>query len=353
MFVFAKKGLIVRKNQQTLQTVPGLGKEIIIHGKFSSSLPNCILPSRTLFKEKRIKINDQEFYLEVKGYGRNGKEMYFQEHCSGDVFYGMYLDKAIKEFERATKAFYDLHLPVALPVAAVEIPRDEYIKVGMKGFVNTIESLLCCRALSLEKIKSITGKINKSNRVNAECLINYTKRHYRQNIVDGIKFIVSELSNNPWEGLGINDKADALFKEKRIGYLIRASKSPYRVGDPSDKSIGNAEFSDVAISMGRTFRILLENGILHHCPGTGNWTRNGELTDFADTFDLGSEKNELEAHIKNLKNREEIKTSNLEDFLRYLIGPRHTGVLCSKFVEGMYGKGTTIEQTVRELLRFF
>jgi hypothetical protein len=119
------------------------------------------------------------------------------------------------------------------------------------------------------------------------------------------------------------------------------------VGDPHDKEMDVPEFHEVAKQMGRTFRILLENKILHHCPGTGNWTIAGELTDFADTFDLETQQQELTEHMKLLNK------DDLSEFIKYLIGPQHTGVLCESFIKGLYGTKLTIDQAVDKLSELF
>lgn len=323
--------------------------ELTIKGPLYSPLPNSIFPPRTLYRKIQIE-NSSDQYLEVKGYGRAGKEMYFQNHVSGDIFYGMYLINAVHEFERMRRA-YDLGLPVPLPLAVVEIPRDEYIKHGLMGFQKTIEALVRLRGIDIAKIKSLLRNIrNQSNAGIPKKLID-TIQSGGGNIVDVIRFIVSRLSVHPWQGFGINDKADALFSERRVGYLLRISKSPYRVGDPSNARIKNDKFSKIAESMGNTFRVLLENSILHHCPGTGNWTQSGELTDFADTFDLQQGGQELHRHIENLQEKGVIKTTKFEDFLKYLIGPEHTGALCEDFLKGICGKKVSLEEAVEQLLK--
>ena len=350
-WVTEKKGVVVRKSQFS----PDWINEIfVLRGKIYSVLPHTILPLRTLFLKKPVRIGNTIFYLEVKGYGFNGRELYFQEHVSGDIFYGMYLDSALREFDRMSLAL-SLGLPVPLPVAVVEIPKDEYIKKGIAGFKGRlIAELTLGSRIKLGEIEEIIGPINEFNpeRI-AQKLINYIKRAYKEDLAAGVDFVVSKLSNPPKWGYGINDGADALLSGKKVGYLIRASRCPIRVGDPSDKNIDKPEFREIARLMGYTFKTLLENGILHHCPSTGNWTIAGELTDFTDTFELAKEEKELRAHIKKLKQEGRISKGNLRNFLSYLIGPKHGGLLSPYFLEGMFGQPISLEEATRRLLKLF
>jgi hypothetical protein len=117
-------------------------------------------------------------------------------------------------------------------------------------------------------------------------------------------------------------------KKKPLGYLVRGPKSPFRVGDPTDKTIDTPENHAIAKTMGESFYALLKEGLLHHCPGTGNWTTEGELTDFQDTFDLSSEQVDLERHLKELK-------MDRQAFAEYLVGRPHCGALTESFCSGI------------------
>jgi hypothetical protein len=139
-FVTEKKGRVVRRSDFASE----INGEYTASGKFYPLAPDDFLGKRTVFKKDPIKIKSELYYLELKGYGRDGRELYFQEHISGDVFFGMYLDLAIQEYERATIAM-NLNLPVTLPLAVIKIPRDEYLRTGVIGFQGTLKALLCSR----------------------------------------------------------------------------------------------------------------------------------------------------------------------------------------------------------------
>lgn len=341
-WVTEKKGIVVRRSNFAPRCMSG---EFVFRGKIYSAVPDDTMPQRTIFRKEPVEMGSEWFYLEIKGYGREGRELYFQEHISGDVFYGMYLNNALRDFERMSIAV-DLNLPTTLPIAVLEIPREEYIRKGMIGFQKSLKAMLSFSGMvDRDRVRAIIGEINEfGSEEIAQRLINYIRRNFREDLIEGIKFIVSALTIS---------NANALLSGKRVGYFIKASKCPIRVGDPSDENIDTPEFREIAKSMGRAFRVLLENGILHHCPGTGNWTVAGELTDFSDTFDLNTEQEEFREHIEKIKKEGRIKRNDLEDFIEYLIGPPHTGVLCPYFLEGMFGSSISLEEATKKLLKIF
>ena len=350
-WVTEKKGKVLRRSEFAPDWLNG---DFTLRGKVYFAIADTILPLRTFFLKKPVTINNEVFYLEVKGYGFTGREMHFQEHVSGDVFYGMYLEKALQEFERI-KFARELGVLTPLPMAVVEIYRDEYIKKGMLGFQRCLEAGLHISLRNkVDKIEQIIGEITEfSPKTIAKRLIDFVERNYPEDIVEGIRFLVAELRTSPKWGYGISDATEVLLSGKPVGYLIRAARCPIRIGDPSDKDIDTPEFREVARITGRAFKILLENRIVHHCPGTGNWTMAGELTDFADTFHIDKEAQELERHIDGLKREDRIKKADPGSFIRYLIGPEHTGLLCPYFLEGLFGEPMTLEEAARRLLRIF
>ena len=351
-WVTEKKGTVIRRSEFAPDWLNG---DFILRGRAYFAVADMILPLRTFFLKKPIKIGNTNFYLEVKGYGAWGREMSFQEHVSGDVFYGMYLEKALQEFERI-KLARNLGILTPLPVAVVEITRDDYIKKGMSGFERRLEAEIHFSLRNkMDVVEEMIGEIDELEpKIIARRLMSFIERNYKENIVEGVRFVVAKLGNPPpkWGG-GIGDAANVLLSGKPVGYLIRAARCPIRVGDPSDKNIDTPQFREVAKTTGRAFRILLENRIVHHCPGTGNWTIARELTDFADTFHIDKEERELENHINELKKDGRIKKADLESFVGYLIGPKHTGLLCPYFLEGLFGEPIGLDEATRRLLKIF
>ncbi len=347
-----KKGRVLRRSEFAPEWLRG---DFTLRGKVYFALADTILPLRTFFLKKPVMINNEVFYLEVKGYGFTGREMHFQEHVSGDVFYGMYLEKALQEFERIELA-QSLGILTPLPVAVVEITRDDYLKKGMIGFERRLEAEFSFSLRDrMDQTEEIIGEIQEFEpEIIARRLINFIERNYREDIAEGVKFLVAKLGNPPpkWGG-GMGDAADVLLSGKPVGYLIRAARCPIRIGDPSDKNIDTPQFREVAKTTGRAFRILLENRIVHHCPGTGNWTIAGELTDFADTFHIDKEDRELEEHINGLKKEGRIKKADLRSFVKYLIGPEHAGLLGPYFLEGLFGEPMGLNEATKKVLNIF
>lgn len=206
----------------------------------------------------------------------------------------------------------------------------------------------------IDKIEKIVGEVDDFHpKAIAQQLVKFIERNYKEDVVEGIKFLVSELRSSPKYGYGINDATKVLLSGERVGYLIRASRCPIRVGDPHDKNLDTPQFREIARTIGHAFRILLENRIVHHCPGTGNWTIAGEFTDFADTFHIDNEAGELEKHINDLKKEDRIERSDIKSFIRYLIGPPHTGLLCPYFLEGLFNEPIELEEATERLLKIF
>lgn len=351
-WVTEKKGTVVRRSEFAPDWLNG---DFTLRGKAYFAVADMMLPLRTFFLKKPTKIGDTTFYLEVKGYGARGREMYFQEHVSGDVFYGMYLEKALQEFERIELA-RNLGILTPLPIAVVEITRDDYIKKGMSGFESRLEAEIHFSLRDkMDIVGEMIGEIDEFKpKIIARRLVSFIERNYKEDIVEGVKFMVAKLGNPPpkWGG-GISDAADVLLSGKPVGYLIRAARCPIRVGDPSDKDIDTPQFRIIAKDMGNYFRILLKNRIVHHCPGTGNWTIARELTDLADTFHIDKEDQKLEEHINGLKKDGRIKKADLESFVRYLIGPEHTGLLCPYFLEGLFGEPIGLDEATKKVLKIF
>ncbi|MDO8655152.1 MAG: hypothetical protein Q7R48_01865 [bacterium] len=301
---------------------------------------DSVLGVRTVFKKEPILIEGQPYYLELKGYGENGRMLYLSEHVSRDVYYGMYLDNALREFERLEQAT-QAGLAVPLPLAVVEIPREEYLRVAIKGFEKVVAAcLLFYQNPSL--VEEVIGeKLPDFHRDEDDCqkaalqILKWIENH-PEGVEQGIRTFVRGVRdpNQPLNSFfnKLTRSADALLTGRRFGYLIRATKCPVRVGDPSDRDLDIPANRKIARQAGRTFRGLLELGLLHHCPGTGNWTLAGELTDLQDTFDLRREGFALADHM------ELVGKGDMQSFVRYLLGREHGGMLSPFFIEGVCGK---------------
>lgn len=347
-WVTPKRGILIRRSRWAPDWLQE--GEIVFQGKFYPFLAWIFLKLRTVFRKHSFLIDGVPYYLELKGYGENGRTLYLSEHVSGDVYYGMYLENAIKEFERLEKAAL-AGLSVTLPLGVVEIPREEYLRVALEGFQFALDAHFILGDDVFAQFEDIIGKQSSDFedfcKEAAARIVSWVKRH-PEGVEAGIRTVMERAYNPeiPQDSFfnGLSRSADALLSGKKFGYIIRASRCPIRVGDPGDKNLDSPENREIAQSAGRAFRGLLELGLLHHCPGTGNWTIAGELTDLQDTFDLRQEWDALAEHVCLVGKK------GMEDFVRYLLGPEHGGVLWPFFVEGVCGRKTSLKQATHEVL---
>lgn len=350
-YVTPKQGIVVRSSDWA-STRFQVHRIVSLSGKWYSSVPNSIFPPRPIFSENPVTILGEPHYLELKGYGRLGREMFFNLHESGDIFYGMFLEEAIREFDRLCQA-RNAGIPVPLPIAVVEIPREEYVKYGLRGFEGVLAARLRgIRSTAPEWLLELVARDSAFDATAEdpckECaasIVRWVKKHPKGK-EEGIAIAMRELEDprEPKDALCNNlaRSADALLSGRKVGYLIRAARSPMRVGDPSGAE-DTKDNRKIALAMGDAFRKLLEIGLLHHCPGTGNWTCAGELTDLQDTFDLASDQEDLWAHMARLGYKD------LEGFIEYLIGPKHAGKLDPFFLQGICGREISLAAATEEV----
>src|SRR3989338_2998603 len=242
--------------------------------------------------------NDVERFIEIKGYGQDGRDICLWTHCDGDIMFGMFYKNAKKEYKILEKAFErGLHVP--MPLFLGKISKDEWLFSGLRSF----SEILRIPFKDLEKLTELD--------------------------LETIRNELIKRSHRPYAEFVVPDPLSAFAQPYNAGVLGRASLSPFRIGDPSDNYELNQENINIARQCGRTFLQLLDMGYLHLSPGTGNWTEAGELTDMADCYDLKKDKNLQE--IISLR-----ESSWNEDFWENLIGPYHTSNLYPYFVQGLF-----------------
>lgn len=348
-WITPKRGTVVRRSRDAPPFLQR-GRTYTPRGKWYTPLAEDVFGKRTVFRKEPVTLYDSCYYLELKGYGRDGREIYLEQHPDGDVAFGMYLDSALREFAMLQVA-RSLHLHVPVPLAVVHIPRKEYMQTGLKSLADRLGRLFEQASLtgshaSLESLDDLVH-LEQVSRWKAQRILRNIRNAYQGNLEEGIEYLVTDLCG------GDNTRAkqlpilSALRTKKDVGYLVRASRCPLRVGDPCDTSLDIPSYRANARSVGSTFRVLLEHGYLHHCPSTGNWTRAGELTDFGDVFNLATDQRAMGSQMQRVKKR------TLRAYVHYLIGPTHTGVLCPYFIEGMFGERLTLAQAVTRILRYF
>lgn len=323
-----------------------IGQEFTLSGE--GFLPvNVILGRRTVFLERPVNIDGTTYYLEVKGYGRNGRELYPDTHVEGDLYFGMYLDSAKKEF----------HLPKLLrahgirntqrPIALLQFDTEDFIKYSSLGLAQLISARLQLgphqgrvrKALHQlhPEYKRMTDEFywDKRDELGQE-VAGEILRAFQSGGIEAVK---------KWaRRFNLLNEVNGITEEQAFGYVIRAVKSPLRVGDLHDKGIVTEENKQIARQIGQTVRKMLELGLWHTSPNPGNWTTEGELVDFEDVVEYPKEISSIE---KDMRFR---KITTLEDYVRFTLGRGTIGYLTQEFQEGFMGSRTTTQEVVKAAL---
>lgn len=259
-------------------------------------------------------------YVEVKGYGADGKEICTWPHCEGDILFGMFYHNAKKEYDILTAAAEN-GLRVPLPLLLGKISKETWWNSAL----------------------AVIDKIKDDEEFSIEEIRNYEN------------FSMEELEEKLKKALGYWPVAKdpiGSFKQPYLpGIVLRAARSPIRLGDPSDIYTENERNIWIARTCGKTFWDLLDIGYFHDTPGTGNFTTEAELTDMADCHDLRNV--DLGRLIANRE-----KLTGLE-FWEDILSSRYTGNLSPFFIEGMLGRQASVtgaarilKEKVRSLTKF-
>ena len=79
---------------------------------------------RTVFSPEPQDIGKDKFYIELKGYGFNGRYLYPDHHTEGDLHYGMYLKTARREYQCLTVSMSLQNLRSQYALALLQFSRD-------------------------------------------------------------------------------------------------------------------------------------------------------------------------------------------------------------------------------------
>ena len=319
-----------------------IGKEFTFSGE--GFLPvNVILGRRTVFLEKPINIDGVAHYLEVKGYGRNGQELYPETHVEGDLYFGMYLDSAKKEF----------YLPKLLrthgigntqrPIALLQFDTEDFVRYSSLGLTQLISARLQLGPHQ-ERVRKALHRICPEYRSKSDDFYWDKRDELGQGIA--AEFLrafqnggIEEIRK--WAGrFNLLNEVNGLNEEQEFGYVIRAVKSPLRVGDLHDRSIVTEKNQQIARQIGQTVRKMLELGFWHTSPNPGNWTTEGELVDFEDVVEYPRETPLIE---KDMRFR---KFAALKDYVKFTFGEGTIGYLTKEFQQGFMGSRTTTQEVV-------
>lgn len=261
-------------------------------------------------------IGGVERYLEVKGYGQGGHDMNLFLHADGDIHFGMFYKNAKKEYDILEKA-RGAGLRVPLPLLLGKMSKQEWFNSAIRA------------------MKSCAQLFHDEENVLQLDLVQYNDIQALETIINGLEM-----------GKYREDNLSAYKQPYNAGFVIRAPISPFRLGDPSKKYELNNRNKMIARSCGQTFLRLLNIGYLHLCPGTGNWTTMGELTDMSDCYDIKKDKN-----IERIISKQESKAQ--KNYWEYILGSDHTANLTDEFLKGMYGEELSLKEAAEETSKQF
>ncbi|MFH0977820.1 MAG: hypothetical protein V1837_00825 [Candidatus Woesearchaeota archaeon] len=307
----------------TVEKISKQGQEALIFEKGKEySLSGILMTERhpgmgrVFFFPYSTNIGVVERYIEVKGYGQDGHDMNLFLHGDGDIHFGMFYKNAKKEYDILKKA-REAGLRVPLQLLLGKISKQEWFSSAVRA------------------MKSYASIFHDDKNVEQLDSAKYDDIQVLETIIN--RFEMSKYRE---------DSLSAYRQPYDAGFVVRAPISPFRLGDPSKKYELNNRNKMIARSCGQTFLRLLNIGYLHLCPGTGNWTTMGELTDMSDCYDIKKDKN-----IKRIVSTIESKVQ--KNYWEYLLGSDHTANLTNEFIKGIYEEELSLKEAAEEIRRQF
>jgi len=314
---------------------------------------NALLPRRTIFLERPETVGGENYYLEIKGYGANGRELYPNKHDEGDLFYGMFFDFARREYDYP-KILRDKGIEnVQYPIALLKFDDLDFFSGALCGFEKLIKSrLLLWGPGPVDRVRNGVSKLFPEYEASIKELVKNRDEDFAKLLGKKTALAFFEVfSRSGREGLkqlvrktGLEDELAGICDGREFGYAIRAVKSPFRVGDLHDEKIVTEKNKKIAKKIGETVRKMLELGFWHLTPNPGNWTTEGELVDFEDVISYPSQFSEAEDDMR----RRKIKT--LEKYVRFCFGRGTIGYLTGEFQEGFMGEKTSTKVVIGQTL---
>lgn len=248
---------------------------------------------RTVFDPSPVLIGGKPFYLEFKGLGRDGREMYLNYHTKNTQFpepnFGMWLEESAASYNiYGFASKQGLRMP--LPIAGGRISGDEYFRQGLEGLKMDLGAILYSSfgfltlkslsvgfdprevaAIAKKAMPSLKEEFKKFKALSKEekdfFLKNHPKgiddlderiksfeefqagpeykkrEHAREEQMKKICDIyASHLSGVYFDGsdddfikeanrLGIGSLVDAFATKQEVGFVIRACRSPFRLSE--------------------------------------------------------------------------------------------------------------------------
>lgn len=273
---------------------------------------DTVIGKRAAYMPDPINLDGVPYYLDAKGYGRNGQELYGSYHSEGDLWLGMFMESAEREYGHALELQRQGFDPIQRSVALLRFETDEFARSVLMNLFGDIGHDRARRRYDAEAYRSAMTDI-------LECW-----SRYQADGRDGIRSWIAEF--------GYATDLVGLIDGREAGYVLRAMRSPFRVGDLKDPAIVTERNRMIAERMGDLTRRLLEAGYWNLSPNPGNWTRTGELVDFEDVIRVADE-----LHLaEDDQRRREFATRR--EHLAFTLGSGTTGLLAEPFRHGFAGR---------------
>lgn len=343
-----QNGLITPK-KAIIHNSTGLGRRFnYIPGEFAKeegfAYTHNGFGERTVFRQQPFEVGGNRFYLELKGYGFSGKHFYPFHHGEGDLSFGMYFRNAKHEFGILKSLSRIEGIKTQLPVALLSFPKKEFERNAIAGMV------YCCVPFSFTDIEKFTGLPID----NQKDLIDHLISLYDAEGLDPVLKIMNGFSEFDFsDSLGQFPKI-----KKPAGYLIRATRSPFRLADCSDPAVrefmdvnsDESSFKEAAFEAGGTYVKMLEQGFFHNYPHEKNITTAGELMDFEDTSRI-TNVNEIKDIWKYVRGFfPEKDLSSFKNYLSHIVGYNYHPLFGYSFLKGT-GFGRTPDEVATNLVR--
>ncbi len=291
--------------------------------------PHYSFLTRAVFRPDPIIIDDKEFYLEVKGYGSDGRYLYPYNHCEGDLFYGMYFDMAKKEFDFLKIAGKFKGFIAQKAVALMRFSKEDFVKYCFSGLADILKH--CREDESLGKTETeIRRRLIEA---------------YESGGFDRVRDISNPVLEKGFVAPSRLDPFKEVDLERGAGYLVRATRTPFRIGSGKELGVKREDLDEAAYEGGRLYRRLLQDGLLHLVPSIGNITIAGELMDFEDVEKVSSV-DEIRKLWKFYAEyyKKDAKLDTFFDFLIFTFGDLSLRNFSSSFL-----KGTNLGETPQKV----
>lgn len=119
---------------------------------------------RTVFLEQPVSFDGVDYYLEIKGYGLNGRELFTNKHDEGDLFFGLFLDFAEREYYFPKILEENGVLTIQRPVALLEFSLDDFVSFVMPSLAHLID-IRSKYSLHTDRIREAVKRVGPGRKI--------------------------------------------------------------------------------------------------------------------------------------------------------------------------------------------